>query len=256
MNNPETVFLNRTDSTNRVAFAMAKDGAVHGTAVIAEEQDCGRGRLGKQWSSPAGKGLYCSIIVRPRIEPVDFPLITMTAGLSVALSLDELSGVVFGLKWPNDIYRNGKKCGGILVESSSLLNPSDDHFAVVGIGINVDQRTDEFGADIVTTATSLYLECDRVIDKKRLFSTVRSGLLNKMLSLQVKGFAPILKEWKQKDILFGRKLSWVNVKGKVVSGVSLGPDDNGRLHIREESGLVHEVISGDISLAGIESEQE
>ncbi len=245
------VALDTTDSTNRIAFTMALEGAGHGSAVIAREQTGGRGRLGKQWQSPAGRGLYCSIIVRPRIAPEDFPLITMTAGLATALAVDEVTGVCFGLKWPNDIYSRGKKCGGILVESSPLLDPDENHFAVVGIGINVDERTDEFGPDIRKKATSLYLECGRPVDKRILFETVHQKLLGKMSILQQEGFAPILDNWKKKDILVESRLDWVSVKGDVVSGITLGPDDRGRLHIRDDSGQIHEVISGDIRLVEV-----
>ncbi len=245
------VVLDTTDSTNRIAFTMASEGIAHGSAVIAREQTRGRGRLGKHWQSPAGRGLYCSIIIRPRLAPEDFPLITMTAGLATALALDEISGVHFGLKWPNDIYRRGKKCGGILVESSPLLDPDEDHFAVVGIGINVDDRSDEFDPDIRKTATSLYLECGRPIDKRLLFETLHQKLLVKISILEQDGFSTILDRWKKKDILVGSRLDWVNVKGQKVSGISLGPDDQGRLHIRDDNGLVHEVISGDVRLASV-----
>lgn len=250
------VTLDTTDSTNRTAFTMASEGAGHGSSVIAREQTGGRGRLGKRWHSPVGRGLYCSIIVRPRISPEDFPLLTMTAGLATALGLDKITDVRFGLKWPNDIYRRGKKCGGILVESSPLLDPEENHFAVVGIGINVDVKTDEFEPDIRKRATSLYLECGRSIDKQNLFETIHQELLGKVSMLEQEGFGSILDHWKKKDILVDSRLDWVNVKGEKVSGVSLGPDDRGRLHIRDDSSHVHEVISGDIRLVDADSTLE
>lgn len=246
---PETIFLLKTDSTNSVAYSMAEKGAAHGSAVIAGEQIKGRGRLGKDWQSPPRKGLYCSFIIRPRIATCDYPLITMSAGLGVVLAIEAICKIEFGLKWPNDIYRGGRKCGGILVESSPLTNHHTDHFAVVGIGINVDTQKSDFPTDIIDKATSLYLECGKIIEKQRLFEMIKTQLLNQLQRMERDGFAPILKQWREKDILTGQQqLQWVTQSGEVVSGVSLGPDENGRLHIRDEKGLIHEVLSGDINL--------
>jgi len=244
---PETIFLPKTDSTNRVAFSMAGKGAVHGSAVIADKQEKGRGRLGRNWQSPAGKGLYCSIIVRPRISVDDFPLITMGAGLGVVLAIESVCGLNFGLKWPNDIFRRGKKCGGILVESSPLTHGSD-HFAIVGIGINVDTGGNDFPADIRHKATSLLIECDNTIEKQSLFEAIRMQLLEQLQRLEKDGFGPILKQWRQKDVFAGKRLQCVARTGELVDGISLGPDERGRLHIRDDNGAIHEVLSGDVNL--------
>lgn len=243
----ETTFLQRTDSTNSVAYSMAEKGAAHGTAVIAETQTQGRGRLGKEWQSPLGKGLYCSFIIRPRIALGDYPLITMSAGLGVALALDSLCGIEFGLKWPNDIFRSGKKCGGILVESSPLTNPHSDHFAIVGIGINVNSSVSDFPAEISRKATSLYLESGKIVEKQLLFETIKKQLMEHVYCLEKDEFAAILQRWRQKDILVGQQLQWVTKSKIVVEGISLGPDDRGRLRIRDKEGVTHEVLSGDIS---------
>lgn len=246
---PETHFLQKTDSTNSVAYSMAEKGAAHGSAVIAGEQIKGRGRLGKNWQSPPGKGLYCSFILRPNLAACDYPLITMSAGLGVVLALEEVCNIDFGLKWPNDIYRGGKKCGGILVESSPLTNHHTDHFAVVGVGINVDTQKNQFPPEIIEKATSLYLECGEIIERQSLFEAIKGQLMLQVQRLEQDGFMPILRQWRQKDI-FSRqqKLQWVTRTGKVVEGVSLGPNENGRLHIKDKSGLIHEVMSGDINL--------
>lgn len=118
-----TYFFESVPSTNVIARKLAEDGAVHGTSVIAANQTERRGRLGKSWCSAAGKGLYCSIIVRPKLAVKDFPKITLAAGIGVAIAIDRLTGVFSRLKWPNDIFIDGKKCGGILTESSSLNEP-------------------------------------------------------------------------------------------------------------------------------------
>ncbi|MFH0784455.1 MAG: biotin--[acetyl-CoA-carboxylase] ligase, partial [Pseudomonadota bacterium] len=130
-------FFESTPSTNTLAKKLAENGAVHGTAVIAANQTEGRGRLGKSWISAAGKGLYCSIIVRPRLAVEDFPKITLAAGLAVAQAIDRLCSGFTQLKWPNDIFLDGKKCGGILTESSTMPEKNDERFAVIGIGMNL-----------------------------------------------------------------------------------------------------------------------
>lgn len=244
----ETIFLPETDSTNSVAYALAEKGAGSGTAVVARKQSAGRGRLGKQWQSPAGKGLYCSIIARPRIEIIDYPLITMTAGLGIALALEYVCGIEFQLKWPNDIYRRGLKCGGILVETSPLQNHQKEKFAVIGIGINVNNRREDFPSKIVDKATSLYLECGKDFELNALLETIRRQLMVRLQQLEESGFSLILDQWCCKDLLIGKQLKWVTQKRKVIKGKSLGPDERGRLHVQDKNGQVHEVLSGDISL--------
>jgi len=245
----KTIHLKETDSTNSVAYSLAEDGVAHGTAVVAEYQSLGRGRLGKSWQSPANQGLYCSFVIRPNLATSDYPLITMSAGLGVALALEETSALEFSLKWPNDIYRNGRKCGGILVESSPLTNHHKEHFVVVGVGLNVNNRANDFPQEIGDKATSLYIEGGKVMDKQVVFEVIRGQLLYQLQRLEGEGFAGILKQWSEKDMLVGKQLSWVTRLGEVVEGLSLGPDSSGRLHVKDKSGVIHEVLSGDISLS-------
>jgi len=244
---PETIFLTETDSTNGVAVSLAEQGAIDGTVVVADMQTKGRGRLGRTWQSPFRKGLYCSIIVRPQIEITDYPLITMSAGLGVVEALDEVSGVEFQLKWPNDIYRSGKKCGGILVETSSFVSQMKP-FAVVGIGINVQNRNDDFPDEIYGKATSLFLESGKQIDRDVLLMVVRRKMMERLRQLEGKGFGEILELWRKKDMLSGKVLQWVTRAGTKIVGQSLGPDNRGCLHVKDTSGRIHEVLSGDINL--------
>lgn len=244
-----TIFFHSTDSTNRVAFALAEQGAAHGTAVIAETQTQGRGRLGKQWTSPAGKGLYCSIVVRPNLSLHDFSRITFVAGLAVAEVIRHKYGLEAGLKWPNDIFFNMKKCGGILTESSGLSSALPDMFAVIGIGLNVNTCRNDFSDDIRDNATSLFLESGRNVVIKELFYSLREVLLEHLVGFESYGFKPVIEQWRKRDFLLGKELTWVAVNGKKVFGTSLGPDDDGLLHVRDAKGVVHEVLSGDIQLA-------
>lgn len=245
----DILILKTVDSTNRVAREMADSGKPHGFAVLAENQTAGRGRLGKTWLSPPGKGLYCTIVVRPELDIQEYSKITLTGGLAVSLVLEEYCRLDVRLKWPNDIYIGGRKCGGILVETSSLQNSSDACFALVGIGLNVNGMIDEFPEELRKTATSLFAESAQEYDILSLFSAIRDRLLLHLSKLVADGFKEILEQWQRRDMLRGKWMSWVTPAGKVVFGKSLGVDNNGILIIQDSSGTRHEVLSGDLNLA-------
>jgi len=244
-------FLASTPSTNILAKKLAEDGALHGTAVIATNQTKGRGRLGKSWYSAAGKGLYCSIIVRTRLSVEDYPKITLAAGLAVAFAIDRIAGVFSQLKWPNDIFIDGKKCGGILTESSSLNEPVERRYAVIGIGLNLGLIVEEFPVDIRDKTTSLFIETGKNYDVERLFSAIREEILRQLEIFYNDGFSPILTSWKDRDFLLGREMECVSSQGKIITGVSLGPDAEGQLHVKDPDGKIHTVLSGDIRLGNI-----
>ncbi len=245
----DVLYLQTTTSTNEICFEMAQKGALHGFSVIAGAQTGGRGRLGKKWQSVPGKGLYCSIILRPKLALIDYPKITMTAGLGVAEALDFMTGLHVSLKWPNDIYYNGKKCCGILSESSPANQEEGRGFAVVGIGVNVNTEVSEFPEEIESSATSLHLESGEIYDLKEVFEEIRTEVLSHVQELEKDGFVHILERWKERDMLHGKWLEWVANSGKIIFGKSLGPDATGQLIVRDSEGKTHEVLSGDIQLA-------
>lgn len=245
---PETHFLLKTDSTNRVAFEWAESGARHGDAIIAEMQSAGRGRLRRHWHSPVGKGMYCSIIVKPSIDIQKYPQITLTAGLAVSNALDKICHCASLVKWPNDIFLGGKKIGGILTESS--LNVASGPFSIVGIGLNINNDHFDFPKEIEKVATSVFLETGKAHNIREIFEGVRDELLHEISMLELDDFAGILQRWKEKDALKGRVVRWVTPTGAVVCGRPAGPNSEGRLIVQDEDGQCHEVISGDISIAG------
>ncbi len=145
--------LSQAASTNEVAFHLALKGAEEGVVVLAESQTKGKGRIGRSWESPAGVNIYLSIILRPRIVPGKTPLITLMAAVACAEAIEEVAGLLPGIKWPNDLLLEGKKLGGILTEADMELDRIN--FVVVGIGINVNMTRTSFPASIKETATSL-----------------------------------------------------------------------------------------------------
>jgi len=241
--------LGHTTSTNRIAYNLAMKGEAHGVAVLADAQEEGRGRLGKMWVSPAGKGLYCSIIVRPRLAVEDYSKITLTAGLAIAIALEKVSGLKMWLKWPNDVYAEGRKCCGILTESSSLTENINERFAIVGIGINVNSEESDFPLELREKATSLRILSGIEYDIKDIFQRVREVLLEYLTLLESRGFTDIIVEWRKRDMLVGKWLQWLSISGEIIYGRSEGPDDAGWLLVKDKDGKIHHILSGDISLA-------
>lgn len=236
-------------STNVLALELGQAGAAHGEVIVAASQSAGRGRLGKQWSSPPGKGLYFSIILRPQLEPEEFPQLTMTAGVAVAQVLEEVCQLQALLKWPNDIYIADKKCCGILTEASFKGEDEADLFAVIGIGLNVLTDKEDFPTELQKTATSLYIETGIQYELDALMHSIHARVLDMVSMQREKGFSAILTQWKARDYLLGKTLQWVTHSGGIVYGVSLGPDENGELLVRDDAGDVHKVLSGDVQLA-------
>ncbi len=239
-------FFTEVESTNDVLFKLARGGAPHGTVVIAESQTKGKGRLSRQWSSPPGCNIYASIALRPPIEPVYAPQITLMAGVAVA---DLLSGYCAGavtLKWPNDVQIGGKKVCGILAEMSASDKGGVD-FIVIGIGINVNIRRMTFDESIRAIATSLAEEAGRDISRLDLaaklfdrFDVLYSRLLDS-------GFGFIKDAWLSYCDMVGKQAR-VIFKDDIASGKVLGVDNFGALIISDEKGEIRRVIAGDASV--------
>ena len=242
-------FFPCTASTNDLALALCNTGAPDATLIVADSQSAGRGRLaGRTWHSPPGTGLYFSLILRPRLAPADFPKLTLAAGLALCKGLESQTQCQPGLKWPNDLFLHGKKCGGILTETQGLAGAGQTA-VVIGIGLNVNTPAEAFSEELRAKATSLSATTGDLYDRTLLLAAILAELDLAVARLEQGDFPAILAEWRQRDIHAGQQVSWVNTQGRIVTGISLGPDEEGFLHIRDGQGLVHSVISGDISLA-------
>lgn len=249
LNMYSTHIFTSTDSTNRIALELAKGGAEHGTAVLAETQIKGRGRLNRSWHSPPQIGLYCSVIIRPQLRIEDYPKLTLVAGLSVAYALDRTCRCLTSVKWPNDIYISGRKLGGILTESSCSTNSAFSSFAVVGIGVNINNNKEDFEPGLENKATSILIETGVKSEIQDVFEAIRHELLQDVELFERKGFGRILIRWKTKDMLQGKMVCWVKQNGEYISGKAKGPDNEGRLIVQDEYGGKHEIVSGDVLLS-------
>jgi len=244
-------FLASTGSTNDVALELAASGAASGTLVVAESQSAGRGRLpGRTWASPPESGLYFSLILHPHLAPADFPKLTLAAGLALCKGLENRTECHPGLKWPNDLFLCGKKCGGILSETQALSGAGQTA-VVIGIGLNVNTPAHDFTDELQIKATSLLAETGASYDRGALLSAILAELDLMVARLEQNDFPSILTEWRQRDIHADRQVSWVNNQGMIITGLSLGPDEEGLLRVRDAQGHVHSVISGDISPAQV-----
>jgi BirA family biotin operon repressor/biotin-[acetyl-CoA-carboxylase] ligase len=245
---PPKFYFASLDSTNSKARELAEQGAVSGTLVWAGEQTAGRGRLGKSWHSETGKGLFCSLVLRPQVALDDLAKTTMVCGVALGELLQRLAGKRVGLKWPNDILFENKKCAGILVEASPLSGGCEP-FLIVGIGINVNQQRQDFPEELQEQATSLLVESGRSLALEPLLDALRDELLNAIHLFEAKGFSSLLGRWRTMDCLKGKQLEAVNTLGQVVKGISLGPDEQGILYLQADNGSLHQVLSGDVRLA-------
>lgn len=242
-------FFTDTGSTNDLALILSNTGAQDGTLVVTDSQNAGRGRLaGRVWHSPPEAGLYFSLILRPRLAPADFPKLTLAAGLALGKALENLTRCKPRLKWPNDLFLNERKCGGILTETQAISGEGDTA-VVVGIGLNVNTPPEAFPDDLRSKATSLLAETGVHHGRGLLLAVILSEIDLVVARLEQTDFPGILSEWRQRDLHAGRQVSWVDPHGKIITGLSLGPDDDGLLHIQDAQGQSHLVISGDVSPA-------
>ena len=248
--------LNVTESTNSVALDAGQKGAVSGTVVVADTQTGGRGRLNRTWLSLPGMGLYFSIILRPRLAPEHLPKVTLAAGLALSKVVESEYSLSPQIKWPNDLLLDGRKFGGILTETEPVagLDSSYSTLVIVGVGLNLSKPEGGFPSDIKERATALSLHTSREISSEILLETCVAEVEKELQRLEKGEFPEILQEWMQRDACKDKVLTWVTPQGKEVTGVSLGPDADGSLRIKDQAGDIHTVLSGDVTLVTKSSE--
>jgi BirA family biotin operon repressor/biotin-[acetyl-CoA-carboxylase] ligase len=244
--------LKVTESTNSAALEAGQQGAAPGTVIVAEAQTGGRGRMNRSWLSLPGMGLYFSIILRPDLAPEHLPKVTIAAGLAVCKAVETQYNIRPGIKWPNDLLLEGRKFGGILSETAAMHNSSAGQrpLVVIGAGVNLFPPAGGFPAELKERATALSLHVHKKITAELLLQACVAALEEELQRLEQGDFQAILKEWLQRDAIRDKELSWVTPGGQKVTGVSLGPDAEGILRIRDRAGEVHEVLSGDVNLVG------
>lgn len=223
-----------TDSTNSDALASARNGAPHGSVYFADEQKAGRGRGHHGWHSAAGEGLYVSVLLRPQIPAAHLPLLPLVAGLAAADAIRSTSLLDVDLRWPNDLLIGPRKTGGILVEAHT--EGSTVAFAVVGIGINVHQRS--FNPGLSTPATSLDTEAGQRIPRQPLLVSLLKSLERETLALADTAAEETIPKRVERASTWVRGRN-VEVHGpQACNGVTAGLDKHGFLLVRTAAGIV------------------
>lgn len=248
----------RIASTNDFAYKIAERGEKEGTLVIAEEQTRGRGRMGRIWHSPKGMGLWFSLILRPPIRSDEVNLLTFLSALSVAQVVERRSKINVGVKWPNDLLIKGRKFCGILSELS--FEDKRINFAIVGIGINLNQQERDFPPELRSKATSLRIELGDKVDRVRLLQEILKRLeenyflaiedipfLRQGWAMNSPGFGKIIREWESRCVIFGKKVTVIWGENQV-TGIAQGIDKLGRLILKVKEGSEVKILAGDVHL--------
>lgn len=233
--------LSVTDSTNLRAWELAGAGAEEGTLVIAEQQTAGRGRRGRGWFSPAGEGIYLSLVLRPRLSPADAPRITLLAAVAAAEALRSGGGLDCRIRWPNDIVVGKRKLAGILTEIRTEMDGI--HFAVLGLGVNVNTRV--FPRDLEGRATSIQAETGFRKPRLQLLQAFLQAFESGYGRIREPGFRGVLARWEALAHL-PDSLIRVTWGGRTVTGRARGIDGHGRLMVEDARGALHRVYSGDV----------
>ncbi|HEY1422746.1 MAG TPA: biotin--[acetyl-CoA-carboxylase] ligase [Candidatus Acidoferrum sp.] len=233
----------RTDSTNRVAMDLAYAGEPEGTVVLAEEQTAGRGRAGRTWHSERASGIYVTLLLRPRISPVQAPLLTMMAGLSAHAAIQSQTGLQPDVKWPNDLMLNGKKLGGILTEMHA--EPTLVRFVIVGIGLNVNQE--KFPAELSGTATSLRAETGKVQSRLELLARLLREFETDYNRFLREGSRSITERFTQVSSYARGKKVRVSNGHESYAGVTAGLLPEGLLQVLRDDGALVTVFAGDVA---------
>lgn len=237
------------DSTNLRAKELAAAGAPEGTVVIADQQSAGRGRLGRSFHSPAGSGIYLSLILRPEQSPAQLMHLTCAVGVAVCDAIEEVCGLRPGIKWINDLVIDGRKLGGILVELAMDPITGKVAYAIVGIGLNCSQKTGDFPPELSDIATSLRQITGKEPDRPRLAAAMVKHLEIMRRNLEEK--AAIMERYRCDCVTLGKEVT-VFRGNNARRGTALDIDPDGGLLVRySDSGTTEIVNSGEVSVRGL-----
>ena len=235
----------RTTSTNDIIARLARDGIREGAVVFAESQSRGRGRLGRLWLSPARKGLWFSILLRPDLPPQSATQLTVAAAAALARAIALQTRLVPEIKWPNDILIRGRKVAGILTELTAEL----DHIkeVVLGIGVDVNLDAAELPPELRKAATSLKIESGQAMDRAELAVAILRELDSDYERIRRGQFELVAAEWQRRCGTLGREVS-IRIGDRVVRGRAESLDAEGALLVRTQHGRLERIIGGDVTM--------
>lgn len=236
--------LDSVDSTQNIAQRLAEEGAPEGTLVIADHQTTGRGRLGRSWVSPAGKGVWMSLVLRPGI-PLQFaPQLTLLAAVALCRALKSVTALEIGIKWPNDLLIGGKKISGILLESTA----EDERlrYIIAGIGVSVNLERTDYPPELHDVATSLLIESGQKIDRSDVVAAFIRQFEHLYALYQQEGFGPIRTLWEALSVTLHKPARLYSPAG-VLEGTPVGLDERGALLVRNSAGDIVPVFSAEMT---------
>jgi BirA family transcriptional regulator, biotin operon repressor / biotin---[acetyl-CoA-carboxylase] ligase len=237
-------YTEEVESTQLVIQQLVQAGAEEGALALAELQTAGRGRLGRVWHSPKGKGLWFSILLKPDwLNLANTPQLTLLTAVAVCRAIRSATSLEVGIKWPNDLLIDGKKIGGILLEAS-VENGSLRH-VIAGIGIGVNLAAEDYPPELLEKATSLSLAAGKKIDRSALLAQILAELEQLYRLYQAEGFAPVKLLWEALTVSLGRRIVCTTPQGQI-EGLAECIDDQGALTLRMDDGSIRTVYSGDI----------
>jgi BirA family biotin operon repressor/biotin-[acetyl-CoA-carboxylase] ligase len=236
----------KIDSTNNVAMRLAEQGEPHGTVVLAEEQTGGRGRAGRAWISEKSAGIYCTLLLRPAIPPAHAPLLTLVAGLAARDAVAEELDSAPDIRWPNDLLIGGRKFAGILTEMHA--EPDRVHYAVVGMGINVNNS--KMPPELAQIATSLRIETKKTHSRFELLIRLLRHFDRYYNQFLADGAAPIVRRFAEVSSYFRGKRVRITTPTESFTGTTAGLEASGVLRVaRDDKRLTELVLSGDVAEA-------
>ena len=243
------LWFDSIDSTNTRAKELATQGAPHGTVLIADHQTGGRGRRGRSFHSPAGTGIYLSVILRPGCKPDQLMHLTCAVAVAMCDAVEKSCCIRPGIKWTNDLVWNTRKLGGILTELGLSPNGNVD-YAIIGIGINCCQREFDFPDEIRSIAASLRTVTGTDIDRSRVAAAMVDALYCMSRNL-LTCKREILAQYRADCITLGKEISLVKADEVIRHGTALDIDETGALIVAFEDGPVTTVNSGEVSVRGM-----
>ena len=240
----------RIDSTNAYLKRAASEGVVDGTVAVADEQTGGRGRRGRSFLSPAGKGVYLSALLRPPVEPNHLLPITGFCGVAMCNAVERVAGVRPQIKWANDLVLGGKKLAGILTELSMEGESGALQYVIIGIGVNVAHTPEDFPAELGDIATSLAIETGQSISRAALAAAMIEELDALYMALLRHRMQPYLDAYRRDCLTIGREvqLLWEDVHEKVLA---TGVDDELGLEVMRQNGTKEVIRTGEVSVRGL-----
>lgn len=244
------VCLSEVDSTNTRAKELAMAGEPEGLVVVADCQTAGRGRMGRAFQSPSGKGIYLSALLRPQLPPERLMSVTAMAGVAVCGAVEAVCGLSPGLKWPNDPVLNGRKLCGILTEMSLEAETGSLQYLVVGIGVNVLQAPGDFSPEVAAIATSLAAELGKPVSRPALAAALIARL-DQLRTALVSGHTEAYwKEYRSRCVNLGKQVRLLSPAGEEC-GEAIDVDQNFGLVVRKDDGTVATIRSGEVSVRGL-----